>query len=71
MMTSNKYRQMERGGGDLYQYLISHLNLYQYLISQTTSFWKQVIPDRVAIIFRCERGRKCNQGIAHRDLEFG
>lgn len=43
----------------------------KYLISQTTSFWKQVIPDRVAIIFRCERGRKCNQRIAHRDLEFG
>lgn len=67
MMTSNKYRQMERGergrgeGGEV----------KKYLISQTTSFWKQVIPDRVAIIFRCERGRKCNQGIAHRDLEFG
>ena len=68
MMTSNKYRQMERGGrgrgGEVGE-------VKKYLISQTTSFWKQVIPDRVAIIFRCERGRKCNQGIAHRDLEFG
>lgn len=68
MMTSNKYRQMERGGrgrgGEVGE-------VKKYLISQTTSFWKQVIPDRVAIIFRCERGRKCNQGIAHKDLKFG
>lgn len=68
MMTSNKYRQMERGGRGRGG---KGGKLKKYLISQTTSFWKQVIPDRVAIIFRCERGRKCNQGIAHRDLEFG
>ena len=49
MMTSNKYRQMERGergrgggeGGEV----------KKFLISQTTSFWKQVIPDRVATLF--------------------
>lgn len=70
MMTSNKYRQMERGGrGRGGGEEVGEVK--KYLISQTTSFWKQVIPDRVAIIFRCERGRKCNQGIAHRDLEFG
>lgn len=69
MMTSNKYRQMERGGRGRGGGKVGEVK--KYLISQTTSFWKQVIPDRVAIIFRCERGRKCNQGIAHRDLEFG